>query len=372
MIETQKVRLGIVGLGVMGSIHANTVLAGKVKRCELAAVSDIVPATRNEFPAIPFFNSAEDMIDSGLIDALLIATPHFDHTKIGVYALGCGLHVLVEKPISVHKADCQKLLNSHKSQDQVFAVMFNQRTNPSYIQLHDLITSGELGEIRRINWIVTDWFRTQAYYVASDWRATWAGEGAGVLLNQSPHQLDLWQWMFGMPIQLRAFCHRGRFHNIEVEDDVTAYMEYENGATGVFITTTGEAPGTNRLEIAAENGKIVIETNKIIWTRNTIPTSKFSRETDRGFAKPETKTIDLSVEDKGPGHVGIIINFVEAILDDVPLLAPASEGIHSVELANAMLYSGLNNKTVKLPLNAEKYECFLNGLIASSRCSVKN
>ena len=366
MLEEQKVRLGVVGLGVMGSIHAKTVLTGKVERCELAAISDIVPTTGKEFPEIPFFNSARDMIDSGLIDALLIATPHFDHTKIGIYALEYGLHVLVEKPISVHKADCQKLLNSHKSQEQVFAAMFNQRTNPSYIRLHDLITSGKLGEIRRINWIVTDWFRTHAYYVESNWRATWAGEGGGVLLNQSPHQLDLWQWLFGMPIQLRAFCHRGRFHNIEVEDDVTAYMQYENGATGIFITTTGEAPGTNRLEIAAENGKIVLETNKMIWTRNTTPTSHFSKEAEKGFAKPDTETIDLSVEDTGLEHVGIIINFVEAILDDIPLIAPASEGIHSVELANAILYSGLNDKSIKLPLDAEKYECFLNGLIASS------
>jgi len=258
-----SVRIGIVGLGNMGAAHAASILAGNIRRLELAAVCDLEPARLARLPQVAAFASADAMIGSGRIDAVLIATPHYGHTTLGIKALEAGLHVLVEKPISVHKADCERLIAAHRNPQQVFAAMFNQRTDPYFLKLHQLIASGELGAIRRVNWIVTNWFRSAAYYSSSAWRATWAGEGGGVLLNQCPHNLDLFQWFFGLPVRVRAFCRFGQYHQIEVEDEVTAYMELAGGATAVFVTTTGEAPGTNRLEIAAENGRIVYEDDRI-------------------------------------------------------------------------------------------------------------
>jgi predicted dehydrogenase len=226
-----------------------------------------------------------------------------------------------------------------------------------------LIRNGDVGDLIRITWIITNWFRTDAYYASGSWRATWAGEGGGVLLNQCPHQLDLWQWLFGMPARVQAVCAFGKHHRIEVEDEVTAYLEYANGATGVFITSTGEAPGTNRLEIAGDMGKVVVEGGKIQFTRNEVSARQFCRTSPALFAQPAVWDIDIPVSGSGGQHAEIIQNFVDAILDGEPLLAPAREGIHSVELANAMLYSSLTGKPVELPLDGRAFERTLRKLI---------
>jgi predicted dehydrogenase len=366
---TSPVRFGIAGLGLMGSVHAQSLIDGKVPRAVLAAVCDPSEDRSLYKPAASVFTSAAAMIRSGKIDAILIATPHFSHTSIAIDALEQGLHVLVEKPISVHKADAEKLIAAHGRSDRLFAAMFNQRTDPHYTRLRDLIRSGELGEIRRVNWIITDWFRTDSYYRSGGWRATWLGEGGGVLLNQCPHNLDLMQWLFGMPMKVRALCQFGGSHDIEVEDSVTAVLEYPNGATGVFITSTGEAPGTNRLEVAAERGRVVIEAGTIRWLRNEVPMGEFCRTTKEKFAKPPVWNVELPIEGNGGQHVGIINNFVQALLDGAPLIAPGEEGIHSVELANAMLMSAFLDRAVELPIDSAHYEALLKEKMAHSRAS---
>lgn len=358
-------RLGIIGMGNMGAVHARHVLDGKVSRVHLAAVCD-----RNAQKTAPFapargFANVDALLQSGEVDAVLIATPHFDHTAAGIAALKAGVHVLVEKPISVHKADALRLLAAHTNPRQVFAVMFNQRTDPRYRQVRQLIQSGELGAVRRINWTITDWFRTQAYYGSGGWRATWAGEGGGVLLNQSPHQLDLWWWLFGLPARVRASCQFGRFHAIEVEDSVTALLEYANGAQGVFTTTTGEAPGTNRLEIAADRGKVIVEGSAVQWTRTDASVAEWCAKHPKGFEAPPTTQRDFAFANTGGQHVEILQNFVEAILDGQPVIAPAAEGLHSLELANAMLHSTFTNAPVTLPLDAAAYEIELHKKIAA-------
>jgi predicted dehydrogenase len=366
MSDKKSVRIGIIGLGNMGTSHASAIERGDVPGLELTAVADAAQERLSKWKSQKQFTNASDLIQSDCVDAVLIATPHYSHTTLGIEALERGLHVLVEKPISVHKADCERLIAAWKNPKQVFAAMFNQRTDPSYTKLKELIESGELGEVRRFSWTVTDWFRTERYYRNGDWRATWAGEGGGVLLNQCPHNLDLLQWLFGMPDTITAHCQFGRFHNIEVEDDVTAYLKYKDGKNGVFITTTGEAPGTNRLEVAAERGKVVIEKQKLTFTRNEVPTGEFSRSTDKAFGRPPVWNIDIPVDGRGEQHVGIMKNFVAAILRDEPLIAPAPEGIHSVELANAMLYSTFTEKPVTLPLNAADYAAILKKKIETS------
>src|SRR5271165_799271 len=364
----ETVKLGIVGVGSMGTIHAQSVVDGNIPRCKLTAVCDLNVDRINKFPSAEGFVSVDDFLRSSETDAVLIATPHYSHTSIGIQALETGKRLLVEKPISVHKADAERLIAAHRRSNQVFAAMFNQRTDPFFLKLRRLVQSGELGPVRRVNWTITNWFRTEAYYQSSDWRATWAGEGGGVLLNQCPHNLDLYQWIFGMPAAVRAFCRFGRYHEIEVEDDVTAHLKFENGATAVFITSTGEAPGTNRLEIAAERGQLVYENDELRFTRNEIEMSEFSRTTKQSFATPPVWEVQIPLgKDHGEQHIGILGNFTAAILDGTRLIAPATEGIHSVELANAFLYSSLTNTTVNMPLDGKVYEQELRKLIASSR-----
>jgi predicted dehydrogenase len=355
----------------MGSSHARAILEGKVSGLTLAAVSDHSLARAAAFPGIPFFAEPEELIASGLIDALLIATPHYSHTSIGIAALKSGLHVLVEKPISVHMADAEKLIAAHTGRNQVFAAMFNQRTDPHFIAIRRMIGDGTLGTIRRINWTVTDWFRTNAYYASGGWRATWQGEGGGVLLNQCPHNLDLISWMFGQPRRVHAFCAFGRYHPIEVEDDVTAFFEYDNGVTMVFISSTGEAPGTNRLEIAAENGRVVMDHGRLIFTRNEAPMSEFCRTAAGSFDRPKTAEEVIPCEGIGGQHVEILQNFADVVLKGVRLIAPAGEGVHSVELANAMLLSSFEKRMVELPLDAVLYGEVLQRKIAESPHSKK-
>jgi predicted dehydrogenase len=353
----KTVRLGIAGLGNMGATHARQILDGKIPRLRLVAVADNEPGKVGAFPGIRGFGSAAELVGSGLIDALLVATPHYDHTLTGIAALEAGLHVLVEKPISVHRTDCERLIAAYAGREdrQVFAAMFNQRTDPSYRKIRQLVRTGALGEVRRVNWIVTDWFRTAAYYASGSWRATWAGEGGGVLLNQCPHNLDLLQWIVGMPARVFARCVFGKYHDIEVEDEVSALLEYPNGATGVFVASTGEATGCSRLEIVGECGTLVFENGTIRLHRNEVPMSEFSRMSSEPFGRPVSSLAEMSEESRGGQHNEILANFADAILDGAPLIAPAAEGIHSVELANAMLLSTWLGRSVSLPIDGEEY-----------------
>jgi predicted dehydrogenase len=306
------------------------------------------------------------------VDAVIIATPHYQHTTLGIAALKQGVHAMVEKPISAHKADAERLIAAHRSHPKVvFAGMFQLRAEPRYLKIKKLIDSGDLGEVVRMSWIITDWYRTEAYYASGGWRATWKGEGGGVLLNQCLHNLDMLQWLLGMPARVRSFCQLGRFHHIEVEDTATAYFEYDNQATGIFVTSTGETPGSNRFEIAGTRGKIVLERDKLTFTRNEADMIEFSRTSKVGFAKPEVWNVEIPIENASNPHAILVQNFVNAILDGEPLVAPGEEGIHSVELANVMLYSSLLGQTVKLPMDSAAYEQKLNRLIAESKLEKK-
>jgi len=363
------VRLGIIGIGNMGTAHCR--LIQNIPDFELVAVSDVlrgrVDKLVERYGCLGYLDPMK-LIKSNTCDAVLIATPHYDHTRIGIEALKHGLHVMVEKPISVHKADCEKLINAHKNPDQIFAAMFNQRTNRHYQKIRSMLQDDTLGAVQRFSWTITDWFRPQSYYASGGWRATWAGEGGGVLLNQSPHQLDLLQWLFGMPLQVQAFCEFGKYHDIEVEDAVTARLQYASGMEGLFVTTTGEAPGLNRLEIAAQNGLLVYDTadGEIQFKRNAKSVGQALIE-NAPFEMPETESVLVVVETEGRQHLEVLENFAAAILRGAPLIAPAAEGIHSVELANAMLLSGVTHKLISLPINSRRYANQLNKWVATSR-----
>lgn len=359
------VRIGLVGLGNMGKAHRANLRAGRVKGLQLTAICDQPQALPAKEEGEHQFSDVNEMIASGTIDAILIATPHFFHTTMGIAALEAGLHVMVEKPLSVHKADCERLIAAN-TKGKIFGAMFQMRTDPVYKQVKSLVESGELGEIRRVLWDCTDWFRTETYYSSGGWRATWKGEGGGVLLNQCPHNLDLFQWLFGMPDEVTGFCTFGRYHDIEVEDDVTAHFRWKDGKHATFITSTGEAPGRNCLQITGERGMLTVDGKKITFQRNRTPMSRFSAETAAGFAKPECWTTEIPVEGVAGAHIEILQNFTDAILHGTPLIAPAEEGIRSIELANAVLLSAWNAAKVQLPMDSAEYEKQLLHRIATS------
>jgi len=364
-----KVRIGIIGMGNMGRFHANDLLDGKVPRGELAAVGSTSPHKLEEYKekGVQIFGSGEEMIASGAIDALLIATPHYQHTSLGVAALDAGLHIMVEKPISAHKADAERLIAAAAARpDQMFGAMFQLRVEPRYQKIRELVQGGELGDLVRVLWIMTDWFRSEAYFQSGGWRATWKGEGGGVLLNQCLHQLDAMQWITGMPSKVRSHVGIGRWHDIEVEDDVTCYMEFANGASGAFITSSGETPGSNRFEIAGTKGRLILENDTLTLTRNAVPSDEWCKTSKIGFQKPETTVEEIPIPSADAAHATLMTNFVNAILDGEALIAPGVEGLGSVELANVMVYSGLLNESVDLPMDGAAWEVKLNELIANS------
>ncbi|NLM38679.1 MAG: Gfo/Idh/MocA family oxidoreductase [Firmicutes bacterium] len=369
-------RIGIVGVGNMGRAHAQYIKAGRIRGAELTAVCDISPKAlewvEDQFgDEVKRFSSMEEMLKSGLIDGVIIATPHYDHPPLAIQGFNAGLHVLVEKPAGVYTKQVEEMNLAAQQSGKVFGIMFNQRTNPLYQKVRELVQSGELGDLKRVIWIITDWYRSQSYYDSGGWRATWAGEGGGVLLNQAPHQLDLWQWIFGMPSRIRAFCHEGKFHDIEVEDDVTAYLEYANGTTGVFITTTGDTPGTNRLEISGTRGKLVVEHDELKFWRLRLDERKFNEEYKGGFGEPECWLCEVPTSKEVSAHPGITQNWVDACLKGTPLLAPGEEGIYGLTLSNAMYLSSWLDNWVELPIDADLFYQKLQEKIASSRFEKK-
>jgi predicted dehydrogenase len=366
-----KVRIGIVGIGNMGTIHAINLYEGKVEKAELTAICDI-KKERCEWAdeyfkgEVQTFTSFEDLIAANCVDALIIATPHYLHPTLGIKTLQANLHLLSEKPAGVYTKAVEELNKVASESDKVFTIMYNQRTNPIYQKAKELIDSGELGELIRVNWVITNWFRSQQYYNSGGWRATWEGEGGGVLLNQCPHQIDLIQWLCGLPERVRGFCHYGKYHDIEVEDDVTAYFEYANGATGTFITSTGEAPGTNRLEISGENGKLVVEKGSITFYRNRVSVFEHSKTTTEGFKAPENWECKIPVKGELTEHVGIMQEFVNAILTGSDQLSPGVEGIRGLSLSNAIHLSSWKDNWVNLPINGDEFYEYLQEKITNS------
>jgi len=363
----KNIRVGVIGVGAMGAIYARLLQEGKIPGAQLAAVGATRQASLEPWKSLATFTDPGALIHSGAADAVVIATPHYSHAPLSIAALKAGLHVLVEKPLTVKKSEAEQIVAAHRQTDCVFAIMFNQRTDPLYCRLREWTRAGLLGAVRRIQWTITDWFRPEIYYQSGNWRGTWAGEGGGVLMNQAPHQLDLWQWLFGMPARVRAVGQTGRYHAIEVEDDVTAIFEYADGTVGVFVTTTGETPGVNRLEIAAENGLVISENRTLRFLKNQTPASEFSRISTQKFGKPAVEEKVETFPDTGSQHAGILGNFVEAIREGKPLIAPGEEGLHSLELANAMTVSLLQDKPVDLPMDAAEFTRLLDGLAGKSK-----
>ncbi len=355
-----KVRIGIVGIGNMGSAHALYLSQNKIKNAELTAVCDINPkrlewAKDSIGTGIELFENADSMFTSGLVDGVIIATPHYDHPSLVIEAFNNNLHVLVEKPAGVYTRQVREMNEAAEKNDRVFGIMYNQRTNPLYQKMKDLVESGELGEIKRTNWIITNWYRSQSYYDSGGWRATWAGEGGGVLLNQCPHNLDLWQWICGMPKGVQAFIGYGKYHDIEVDDDVTAYVEYPNGATGVFITSTGDAPGTNRFEITGDRGKLVAEDGKLTFWRLMVSERQFNKEYKGGFGEPECWKCDIPISGEETAHQGITQDWVNSIVNGTPLLAPGVEGINGLTISNAMHLSSWTGSWIDIPFDEDLF-----------------
>ena len=366
-----KLKVAVIGVGNMGFSHASHIAEGVIKGMELTAVCDCdtekLKVVQEKLGDIAYYTDYHKLLDDHICDAIIIATPHYLHPVIAVEAFQKDYHVLCEKPAGVFTKNVREMNAEAKKSGKVFALMFNQRTNPLYQKVRQLVQSGAIGEPKRLVWIITNWYRTQSYYDSGAWRATWAGEGGGVLLNQCPHQLDLWQWIFGMPKSIYAQCSVGKWHDVEVEDDVTILAQYENKASACFITTTGEYPGTNRLEISGDKGKIVVEGNKLTFNSLETPEREVCRTSDKGFATIPYTTEEIISEDGGTAHVGILQNFTNCILHGEELLSRGEEGINGLTISNAAFLSAWLGKEIELPMDEDLFYELLQERIKTSK-----
>ena len=366
-----KVRFGIIGIGNRGTEIAQRILNGETTELEITAVADTDPArlawAAENLPGVQRFDSAQALLDSGAVDAVVVAVPHYDHPGLCLEALKRNIHVMCEKPAGVYTKAVRPVIEYTKICPATFAMMFNQRTNCVYRKMKEIVASGALGQIRRVNWLITSWFRSQSYYDSGSWRATWAGEGGGVLLNQCPHNLDLLQWICGMPVRVRAFVHNGKWHDIEVEDDVTAYLEFENGATGTFITSTGDTPGDNRFEITLDGGTLICDGKALTLEKLKTPIPQFMREYKAGFGRPDCEVMPVETDGLNLQTAGVLNAFAAHILRGEPLVAEGAEGINGLTLSNAMHLSAWTDQMISLPLDEDLFLTELNKRRAVSR-----
>ncbi len=359
----ETVKAGIIGIGNIGASHARLLYEHGVKGMELAAVCDIDTSLRTmaqeRFPGVPFYSDFREMLDQDL-DFVIVAVPHPLHADIAIPCFHRGKHVLVEKPVDIRVSKARALNEAARASGKVFGVMFNQRTGNLFQKTREIVQSGALGTLKRSTWIITNWFRTQHYYDSGAWRATWAGEGGGVLVNQAPHQLDLWQWICGMPESIRGFCEVGKYHNIEVEDCATVFAKFPGGCEGVFITSTGEYPGTNRLEIVGTLGKLVLENGLLRWWKLEQDAQEYSRTNCDSVPKIPWSYQEFQQEEGVNGHQRILQNLADHILQGVPLIAPGYEAIHSLRIQNAAYLSAwTDNAEIPLPMDDAVFDRLL-------------
>ncbi len=381
----KDVRFGIVGMGVQGSLYAN-ILTGiplpymppikKPEGCILTAVSSRSEKAKDfasHLPNVAFYNNWKEMIDSDLCDAIIITVPHFIHHEIAIYALRAGKHVLCEKPMGIRASDVQEVARvKNEAGDLAFGIIFNQRTNNVFRQLKEIISSGELGEMRRFNWICNNWWRPDSYYQSNEWRGTWTGEGGGITVNQIPHQLDLWLMLCGEPNRIYSVNRYGCHRDIAVENDVTITAEYANGATAVFVACTHDPLGTDRLEIDFSKGKVVVENSNQAtiyrfkqteedWNASlTMRDHMIKRQNPEELYEVEELTHAATY---GTEYVEIFENFASHILCKEPLIATLADGLKEVQLANSIQLSGWTKQPVNNPCKPEEYDSWLTKMM---------
>ena len=366
-----KVRFGVIGIGNMGSSHAKNLYDGNINDAVLTAVCD-VDAKKREWASenlktVEVFTDYVDMLNNAQIDAVIIATPHYLHPIIAIESFKKGYNVLTEKPAGVYTKQVEKMNAEALKSNKAFCIMYNQRTNPIFKKAREIMHSGEMGELKRVIWIVTNWYRRQEYYDSGLWRGTWRDEGGGVLINQCPHNIDIMQWIVGMPEKITASCSYGKYHDIEVEDDVSAFFEYPNGATGALFTSTGENPGTNRLEISCDNGKILIENGKLCVWKYNVPEHEFRYYTSDEYKKLSCEYSEFVPQnDDSSAHNQILQNFVNHILYSEELVSPGYDGIKGLTISNAIHLSDWIESPVTLPIDSEKFEKLLMEKVESS------
>jgi predicted dehydrogenase len=357
----KTVRFGVIGVGGMGQAHCHSIK--KIPEATLTAVADADLATAEKVGkehGLPFFPAEPDsLVRSGLCDAVVVATPHPIRPPIVIAAMKAGVHVLSEKPLAETVSAADRIIKIAKQTGVAFGVMFQRRTEPAFVKAIEVVRGGALGKVYRTAMISPE-YRSQAYYNSAGWRATWKGEGGGVMMNQAPHIMDLFILLGGMPSAVYGRTET-RLHDIEVEDLAEALLTYPDGGTGYLYCSTNEPPPGQMIEVFGDKGKLIYRDGALRLIRFETPVTEFNRTNKEMWASPKSIEETIQLPPGEGGHAVVLRNFARHILTGEPLLSPGEEGLRSLELANAIWLSAALKKQVKLPISRKAYDTFLAG-----------
>ena len=350
----------------MGGNHARGF--GEIEEATLVAVADVNAETAAKVAqetGARAFESAEELIEQGDVEAILIATPHFFHPPVAEFAAARGVHVLSEKPLAVTVSAADAMVAAAAAGGVLLGVMFQQRLESARVQMKQFVESGALGELHRIS-MVAPWYRPQAYYNMGAWRGTWKGEGGGILMNQAPHSLDQFLWLMGAPAKSVQAMADTRLHQIEVENTAMALVDFGPGKMGYFYASTAEVPGGERVELAGDKGLLVLEGGKLRFFELESPISEHLPSAQGGFDAPKGHWRDIEVTAQGGGHREVTRAFCRAVRagDAAQMVADGHDGVAALELANSILLAGYTRRQVELPVSRVAIDEMLTNLQA--------
>ncbi|HEY8458461.1 MAG TPA: Gfo/Idh/MocA family oxidoreductase [Actinopolymorphaceae bacterium] len=260
-------RFAIIGAGVIGRLHAQTIQALK-PRAELVAVVDVIPERAQQLAAehgVDALTSLDEALARSDVDAVTICTPSGMHADAAVPALDAGKHVIVEKPLDINLEAARRVAEAEKRSDRTIMVVSQHRHDPASLIVHEAVKSGKFGRLTSGSATIS-WWRSQSYYDSGDWRGTWALDGGGALMNQGIHTIDLFRWFLGEPVEVYAWAECLAHERIEVEDTAVATVRFANGALGVVHGTTAAYPGlTTQIRVHGDRGSAIIDHDELVY-----------------------------------------------------------------------------------------------------------
>ncbi len=353
-------RVAMIGTGFIAGVHARSIAASP--HLQLAGVFGRDGAKTAHFAqshGTVAFPTLEGMLEAMHPDYVTLCTPHPTHLSLALQCLKAGVSVLIEKPLCCTAAEAEPCLALASERKLAVGVNFQMRLRPARQRMVHLVSQGCLGSLVRVSLDATDWFRSMAYYRSSPWRATWEGECGGLLMNQAPHDLDLLLSLVGMPERLIAeIANHG--HEIEVEDEVMALLQWRGGAMGQLHLSTRESPGRHLVEIVGTQGSLRLEGDELTVIELGTDAGEYSQTTPETMKHPPiTRREQEKHTDTEDRYRLVHENFRNHLLHGTRLICSAQEALDQVRFANALLLSAIRRKWVATPVASEEVDAVL-------------
>lgn len=360
-----KLRTALVGCGKVAHLHAAALQ--NLPESEFVAACGRSPERANAFAAkykVAAFTDIHEMLAKSKPQAICICTPHPEHAGPVVAAAKAGVHALVEKPLASSLADCDAMLAAAREHKTVLSTIYQRRFYPPCQRIRRAIDEGKIGKPVLGVATVSGW-RDEAYYKSDAWRGSWKHEGGGVLVNQSPHQLDLLTWYMGEIDEVFGYWANVNHPYIEVDDTAVAVVRFKSGGLGNIVVSNSQNPALNaRVSVHGANGASVgVQTDggaMFIPGMSGISEAPFNdiwsvrgEEQLLPQWKEEDARLFSSVNPMEHFHRLQIQDFLRAIIEKRAPSVTGEDGRKTVELFTAIYRATRDGKSVKFPLSTE-------------------